>query len=108
VSGGSGNNVTAATTSVTVSCISTATYSVSGTISGLGTVSGQQIILSIDGTATPYTADGTYTFLTGLSSGTSYTITIKTQPTIVSCELSHGTGTVVANVTNVTVSCFAP
>jgi hypothetical protein len=108
VANGSGNNVMAATTSVTVTCTSTAVYSVSGTISGLSMASGQQIVLSIDGTATTFTTDGSHTFLTGLSSGTSYTITIETQPTIVFCELSNGTGTVVANVTNVTVSCYPP
>jgi 6-phosphogluconolactonase (cycloisomerase 2 family) len=86
---------------------SSGSYSVGGTVAGL---SGSGLTLQINGgDAVAVASDGTFAFPTALSSGTTYTVTVGTQPSI-SREIcgvaSGGTGTVsAANVTDVTVSC---
>ncbi len=50
--------------------------------------------------------DGTYSFDKQLTSGTSYAVTVTTQPGYQQCTVSAGTGTIQsANVTNVSVAC---
>jgi hypothetical protein len=48
----------------------------------------------------------TFTFSTALSSGTAYSVTVKTQPATQTCAVGNGSGSVgAANITNVAVSC---
>ena len=84
-----------------------ASFSVSGTISGLRT-SAQGLKLQINGEGITALADGAFTFPTPLPSGMAYSVTILTQPTKPdqTCTLSNGTGTVGnADVTNIAVVC---
>lgn len=81
----------------------TNTYSVGGSISGLiGTV-----VLQINGNITYSTAtDGQYAFPTQYVSGTSYRVTVLTQPATQICTVSNATGTIHnSNVTDVNVTC---
>ncbi len=84
----------------------TPTYTISTTVSGL---SGTGLVLQNNlGNDLTVTANGSATFSTGLTSGTAYSVTVKTNPSNLSqtCSVANGTGTVAsANVSNVTVSC---
>ncbi len=102
VSNGSGTMGSANVTNVTVTC-STNTYTVGGTITGLtGTVT-----LQNNGTNfTPISTDGNFTFSTPIAEGSSYSVTVQTQPADQTCSVANGSGTMGgANVTNVTVTC---
>ncbi|MDO8643997.1 MAG: hypothetical protein Q7S00_03395 [bacterium] len=89
---------------VTVVC-STNTYTVSGTITGLsGTVvlrNGEED-LSVD-------ENGSFAFLTKVADGTTYDVTVQTQPSLQTCTVvSGGGGTMDGdNVTNVMVVCVS-
>ena len=52
-------------------------------------------------------ASGTFSFATALTAGSTYAVTVSTQPSGQTCTVSGGTGTANANVTNVAVSCTA-
>jgi len=113
VTNGAGTVQGANVTSVQVSCITStppppppppATYTLGGTVSGLsGTV-----VLSAGTQSVTVTANGSFTFPTALTSGTSYAVQVQTQPTGQTCAVANGVGTVgSSNVTNVTVTCAA-
>ena len=82
------------------------TYTVGGTVTGL---SGSGLVLQSGGGANlPITASGAFTFATGMPSGTSYAVTVKSSPTSPPqvCTVADGVGTIAAtDVTNVTVTC---
>lgn len=83
----------------------TTTYTIGGTLSGL--VSGGSITLQNNsGNDLPLTADGSFTFTTGLANAVAYSVAVSTQPTGQTCTVTNGSGTVSsANVTNVAVTC---
>jgi hypothetical protein len=78
-------------------------YTIGGKITGLkGT-----IILDLNGyqTTTLY-ADSDFVFMGGKASGTSYNVTVKTQPSGLVCRVTNGTGTIADyNIRDVSVSC---
>src|SRR6185437_15594134 len=83
------------------------TYSLSGTISGLGAASG---LVLLDGGvgATTIAANSTvFTMKTPVASGSTYDITVGSQPygLTLACSVSGGSGTVSGNVTSIAVSC---
>ncbi len=83
-----------------------ATYTVGGTISDL-TASG---LVLADGsqTVSPTASATSFTFATAEASGTSYSVTVSTQPAGETCTVTDGSGTVnAANITTVQVSCAA-
>jgi hypothetical protein len=56
-------------------------------------------------------ADGIYTFATPLVPGTSYQVSVKTQPAspTQTCSVTNGSGTIgTANVSGVAVTCLTP
>jgi hypothetical protein len=108
VSAGSGANVETNITSVAVSCGANPTYSVSGTITGIP--SGYSLSLENNGAnAMVYNANGSYTFLTGVAQGGSYSLTVSSQPGFYTCDVTHGaSANVTANVTNVAITCNPP
>ncbi len=83
-------------------------YSVSGSLSGLG--SGKFVTLLLNGgTALTLSSNGSFTFPTTLSTGTT-TVSVGSQPAGQTCTVSNATGSVGsypngANITNVSVSC---
>ena len=100
VSNGTGT-ANANVTNVGVSC-STNTYTIGGTVSGLSGTVVLQDNLADDLTIT---TNGSFTFSTALTAGSSYSVTVKTQPAGQTCTVSNGSGTANGNVTNVGVSC---
>jgi len=78
---------------------------ITGTVSGLG--SGKQVILLNNAAnSTTVSANGSISFSTPVAYNGSYAVTVLTQPTGQTCAVSNGSGAgVVANITNVTVTC---
>jgi len=81
----------------------TTTYTVGVDVSGFtGTVVLQNN--SVDDLS--ITADGTFTFATELADGSTYAVTVSTQPDGQTCSVTSGSGTISgADVTSVTVDC---
>mgnify|MGYP002083969808 FL=1 len=80
-------------------------YTVGGTIAGL---SGTVVLQNNNGDNLSISANGAFTFITQLTGGSPYSVTVLTQPTGPSqtCTVTNGAGTIgSANVTNISVSC---
>ncbi len=78
-------------------------YSVGGTISGLN---GTVVLRNNGDNDLSRSANGSFTFGTSLASGSSYAVTVLTQPSGQTCAVANGSGTVgSANVGNVAVTC---
>ncbi len=105
VSSGNGTLAGADVTNVAVTC-TTDTFTVGGTVSGLA---GSGLVLQNNGgDDLAIAADGVFTFATPLVDGSSYAVTVLTQPGNLSqtCTVSNGNGTIAgANVTSVVVTC---
>ncbi len=104
VTNGSGT-ANANVTNVAVACAATA-YTIGGTLSGLTTGT---LVLSDNGSfdTLSLTANGAFTFTKTITAGSTYAVTIKTQPAGQTCLVTNGSGTANANVTNVAVACGA-
>jgi uncharacterized repeat protein (TIGR03803 family) len=81
------------------------TYTIGGSVTGLAP--GQSVVLLDDGGDTlTVSTNGPFTFATALASGSSYAVTVGTQPTGHTCSVSQSSGTIGAQrVTNVSVTC---
>jgi 6-phosphogluconolactonase len=80
-------------------------FSISGSVSGLA---GSGLLLQLNGgNNTNVVINGTFTLGATLAPGSAYTVTIATQPIFPTqaCQLSNGSGTATANVTNLTIVC---
>ena len=105
VASGTGTIGSANVTNVAVTCAAAATYSVGGTVSGL---TGTAVLQDNGGNDLSVSANGPFTFSTGLAAGSAYNVTVKTSPSGQTCSVANGTGTIgSANVTNVAVTCTA-
>ena len=83
---------------------STKGFTVGGSVTGL---TGTGLVLQ-DNAADDLavSADGAFTFATGLADGASYAVTVKTQPSNQSCAVTNGSGNIAgAKITNVAVAC---
>jgi hypothetical protein len=79
------------------------TYSIAVTISGL---SGTLVLQNNDSDVFSAAANGVFTFASRLAGASTYSVTVKTQPTGQTCVVANGNGTVNrSDVTNVTVTC---
>ncbi len=106
VTNGGGTVASANVTNVTVTCAATK-YTIGGTVSGL---TGTNLVLQDNsGDNLTVNANGAFTFVTSVASGSAYSATILTQPSGFNpCVVVNGAGTVTnANVTSITVSCRA-
>lgn len=114
VANGSGT-VTGNVTNITVTCtaVSTATYSIGGTITGYA---GTGLTLRLNGqtdtafNSTPASGATTFTFAAKLTSGINYSVGVAAQPTgpVQNCTITNGGGTIgAADVSNVAVVCTA-
>ena len=111
-SGGSGTVASANVTGVQVTC-TTSTYTIGGTVSGL---SGAGLVLQDNGgNNLSVSANGSFTFTTAIASGSTFNVTILSQPPpppqttpVQECGVTAGgSGTVAsANVTSVVVTCI--
>ncbi|MFM0285986.1 lactonase family protein [Paraburkholderia megapolitana] len=81
------------------------TYSVGGTVSGLG--AGASVALLDNGVdATTVSNNGAFTFPAALHGGASWAVTVGTEPAGETCSVSNANGANIgANVTAVTVAC---
>ena len=103
VANGSGTVGSANITNVAVTCTAASTYSIGGTVSGL---SGTVVLQDNSANDLSVSANGGFTFATGLAAGSAYSVTVKTSPAGQSCTVANGSGTVgSANITNVAVTC---
>lgn len=83
---------------------SSALFTVGGVVSGS---TGELVLQNNGGDALTVAANGPFTFSTALVSGSSYSVTVRTNPDGQTCVVSNGAGTIlVSNVTNVSVDCF--
>jgi 6-phosphogluconolactonase len=81
-------------------------YTISGTVSGM--IGSGLVLQDNGGDDRTMTTNGAFAFVTALTSGTAYSVTVKTQPTNPSqtCVVSNGSGTISGSpVENVAVSC---
>lgn len=79
------------------------TYSIGGSVSGL---SGTLVLQNNGGSDKTITADGDFSFGSSFSDGTSYAVTVLTNPSGQGCTIRNSSGAVSgASVSNVTVTC---
>lgn len=94
----SGSNIS----NVSVTCLQD--FNIGGTVSGL---SGTLILLSSSGDELTISADGSFQFINKIADLSSYSVTIKTQPSDRFCSVSNSSGTLAgSDVTNVSVVCL--
>lgn len=92
------------TSNITVSatCTNNPTYTISVAVSGL---TGTLVMQDDKSDNLTFTKNNTQTFASSYASGSSYTVSVKTQPTGQTCTLSsNATGTITTNIT-VTATC---
>jgi len=105
VASGSGTIGMANVNNVNVSC-ATNTYTVGGTLSGLG--SGLTVVLRNSSTNENLSrsANGSFSFATAQASGATYSVSVLTQPLGQTCSVTNGGGTVGSvNVITIDVAC---
>ena len=102
VTNGSGTTAAVNVTNVSVAC--TQTYTISGTVTGLA---GTGLVLQDNGgnNLTVSANATTFAFSTPVLGGAAYAITALTQPAAESCTVTNGSGTVMANIGNVSIVC---
>jgi hypothetical protein len=106
VSNGSGTISDADVTDVAVTCADNPTdYTINGTVSGLGPNS---VTLQNNGADDrDVDANGVFVFDTALPDGSSYDVTVLTQPTGQTCDVTNGVGTINgSDVLGVDVDCL--
>lgn len=95
--------VTGAVGNVQVVC-SNVQYSVGGSLTGLA--AGKTVVLQNNGgDDLSRSADGVFTFAGGVTHGSTYRVSVRTQPVGQVCTVSNGSGTATAAVSNVQVVC---
>jgi hypothetical protein len=102
---GTGTVTNAAITDIRITCV-TNKYTIGGTVIGL--VGGNMVLQNNAGDDLVLGPTGSFVFPTAINSGTSFAVTIKTQPSAPTqtCSVGGGTGTVGnANVGTVTINC---
>jgi exo-beta-1,3-glucanase (GH17 family) len=99
ITNGSGN-ATANVNSIAVACLPYLT--IGGTVSGLA---GIVVLQNNGGDPLAIASDGAFAFSTPIPPGSSYAVTVRTQPSGQVCLVSAGSGTASANVTSVVVAC---
>ncbi len=79
-----------------------ATFTIGGTVSGL---TGTLVLQNNGGSNISVTTSGAFTFTSAINSGSTYAVTILTQPAGQTCSVTAVSGTANANVSNVVVTC---
>ncbi len=106
VSSGTGLIGSSPVTNVQVVCDpGTASHTLGGVVSGLGNFSGLVLASNGQTVAVPASASS-FTFANPIPEGTSYAVSIQTQPDSSNCSISGGSGTVgTSAITSVMVTC---
>jgi hypothetical protein len=98
----SSNSSGTITSNVTVTATCVSNYTISVAVTGL---TGTLVVQDNDNDTLSFTTNKTQTFATTYASGSSYSVTVQTQPTGQTCTLSsNASGTITSNVT-VTATC---
>jgi len=89
---------------VTVTCV-TASYTIGGTVTGL--IGGELVLQNNGGDDLVINADGDFTFVTALTDGSAYAVTVLTPPAKPTqrCTVENSEGVLEGGDANVTVSC---
>jgi uncharacterized repeat protein (TIGR03803 family) len=101
---GTGTIGSANVANVVITCAAP-TYSLGGTIAGLGNITGLVLANGNDSLTIPA---GTTSFIMPktVATGSTYAVTVKTQPMGLTCTVANGIGTISsANVANVVITC---
>lgn len=105
VADGTGSMGNANVTSAAVTCI-TNTYTVGGSISGL--ISNGLVLANGSDTLAVDANTTSFTLPTAVDFGSTFSVSVQTQPTGLTCSVADGSGTVAeANVSSVVVTCNA-
>lgn len=92
----------------TVSVSACSSYTVGGTVSGVGTGAALTLRNTVSGENLPHTGSGGFTFTTPQANGASYNVIVQTPPAGQTCTVSNGSGVIAgANVNTIAVSCAA-
>jgi len=106
VTNGFGASINGNVTAIQVACFTTSvTFTVGGTVSGLA---GTGLVLQDNsGENLPIAKNGSFTFPTAIPNGSSFSVTVFSQPVSPSqtCAVTGGGGTASANITCVLVNC---
>jgi N-acetylneuraminic acid mutarotase len=104
VGNGSGTIMGAGIVNVSVLC-TPEVYGVGGSLSGL--LAGRSLVLQDNGGSNlSVSANGAFSFSAGVTSGSNYAVTVRSQPDGQSCAITDGGGTIAANdVLDVSVVC---
>lgn len=90
---------------VTVVCTATGTISIGGTVANLV---GAVVLQNNSSNNLTLSSNGSFTFTTLQSPGSSYSVTILTQPNTYTCFVLNGSGIVSSsNITNININCTA-
>ena len=104
VAGGAGTISAQSVTDVAVTCASD-TYTVGGTVTGLGSAAGLVLVNGSETLKVPPNATS-FTMPTAVANGTAYNVAVQVDPTALSCTVISGAGTVNgADVTSISISC---
>ena len=99
-----GEGTLTASTTVVVTCSSSASYTISGTVVGM--LSGLSVTLQNNSGDDLTVSDNTsFSFSTKVASGGTYLVTVKTQPTGQTCTPNLNSGVVSDNVSDVSIIC---
>ncbi|MEZ4705110.1 MAG: Ig-like domain-containing protein [Bdellovibrionota bacterium] len=91
--------------SVSLSYTLATEYTLGGTLSGLG--ASKTVTLQNNGANNlVLSANGSFQFSSPIIHGSTYNVTVSSQPSGQSCYVTNGSGTATANVSNVQVDCF--
>lgn len=104
VTNGTGTIQDANVSNILVSC----GFTVGGSVSGLEDASWSIVLQNNAGDNLTVSANGSFTFSTGMEDGEDYSVTVlSTSPEFVECAITNGTGTIDgASVENVEVECL--
>jgi len=103
VAGGTGTIRAASVSNVVVSCVDLS-YTVGGTVSGL--VSAGLVLINGDDAFAVSSGASSFTLPTAVAYGSTYAVTVQTQPTGLTCAVSGGSGKMgAAAVTSIAVKC---
>jgi uncharacterized repeat protein (TIGR03803 family) len=93
------------TSNVTVQVTCGTIYTIGGTVTNL--VGTGMVLQDNGGDNLPLNTSGSFTFNTLVASGSSYNVTVLTQPSnpVQTCTVTNGSGSATSNVTNVQVIC---
>jgi hypothetical protein len=81
------------------------TYSISGTISGL-TTAGLVLQNNSKDNLTIQSGSTNFSFATAIKSGSTYSVSVQSQPAGIFCSIDNGNGTANSNISNVNIVCI--